>query len=105
MLIYLQGATEPYVPDSDAYFSLSGSALSRQRKWHGTKVTNFKKMTLDLRWMSCSEHHADDASGTEGTDGARLEQRGTFQSLYVQFVGILFLFFSKVLQSRRGRKD
>lgn len=97
VLIYLRGATEPYVPASDAYFSLSGNVLSRQRKWHGTELTHFKRWLLPRRGCcSCSEHDAGDANSAEGTDGARVALR----ELYVEFASVMFL-FSKVLQGRK----
>lgn len=69
--MYLQAAAEPYVQNSDAYFSLSGS----KGKWHGTKLTNLKGTTPASSRMLCSEHDAGDASGANGTDGARVEQQ------------------------------
>lgn len=51
--MYLQGANEPYVPDSDAYFSLSGNVLSRQKTTARNRADNILK---DDSRLLCGRH-------------------------------------------------
>lgn len=96
--MYLQGATEPYVPDSDAYFSLCGNVLPRQKKVaedrndkfekDGCCVLNMMPMTLmTRRELMVLELHCGNFSATA--------------LLNLEFASVMFL-LSKVLQGHRG---